>query len=88
MLHAKVQGHSDATLAVVDAITALEVGLIWLFTNASQRLSICLMSKNSPITNAGVGSSIHLHGRVECDASVMNGMKHFGAVGALSGLQE
>jgi taspase (threonine aspartase 1) len=44
------------------------------------------LKKNSPLTNAGVGSNIALDGKVECDASIMD-RDGFGSVGALSNIK-
>lgn len=46
---------------------------------------IVLLSQDSPLTNAGVGSNLSLTGTVECDASLMDGTGGFGAVGAIQG---
>lgn len=56
---------------------------------------LCLMSfndtaislKDDPCTNAGRGSNLTEDGRVECDASIMDGDSGaFGAVGAVPGI--
>ncbi|KAL4255002.1 Threonine aspartase 1 [Abortiporus biennis] len=49
--------------------------------------SIVLL-ENDPCLNAGYGSNLTLHGRVECDAAIMSGeTSDFGSVGALEGVK-
>ncbi|RUP15724.1 hypothetical protein BC936DRAFT_139579 [Jimgerdemannia flammicorona] len=44
--------------------------------------------ENEPLTNAGYGSNLTLHGAVECDASIMEGCNgRFGAIGAVPGIR-
>ena len=45
---------------------------------------VCVL-QDSPLTNAGVGSNLSLHGTVECDASLMDGAGGFGSIGAVQG---
>lgn len=44
--------------------------------------------EDSPLTNSGLGSNLTLEGKVECDASIMDGTDAtFGAIGACSGVK-
>ncbi|KAK9472357.1 nucleophile aminohydrolase, partial [Dipodascopsis tothii] len=49
---------------------------------------VCAMLEDSPLTNAGRGSNLNVHGRIECDASIMDTRTGRGAaVGAVYGVR-
>lgn len=53
--------------------------------DAVQAATVCL--ENSPLTNAGFGSSLSRNGHVFCDASIADGKNTtFGCVGAVPGV--
>lgn len=47
-----------------------------------------IILEDSELTNAGIGSNLSFTGRVECDASIMDGQTmNVGSVGAVPGVQ-
>ncbi|XP_058419214.1 threonine aspartase 1 isoform X3 [Diceros bicornis minor] len=73
----------------IDAFTSLKMGFAEKMKLSSLWSSFRLgFLKDSPFTNAGMGSNLNLLGEIECDASIMDGKSlNFGAVGALSGIK-